>query len=102
MKAEKINCRKHLALVEGIKYQRLGGEHYFAHELFRHEELIGYLKNMVAARKSVYDHVVYDSNNGAAFAASLERFTAVKVYAKLPRWFQVPTPPAPTTPTGRC
>ena len=96
--AEAINRRKRLALVEGIKYQRLGGEHYFAQELFRNEELIGYLKNTLATRKSVYDYVVYDSETEAAFAASLERFTSVKVYAKLPRWFQVPTPLGPYTP----
>ena len=60
--------------------------------------LIRYLKNTMAARKSVYDHVVYDSNNEAAFAESLEQFTAVKVYAKLPRWFQVPTPLGPYNP----
>ena len=96
--AETINRRKRLALVEGIKYQRLGNEEYFAQELFRNEELIGYLKNTMAARKSVYDHVVYDSDNEAAFAARLEQFTAVKVYAKLPRWFQVPTPLGPYNP----
>ena len=96
--AEVINRRKRLALVDGVKYQRLGDEHYFAQELFREEELIGYLKNTMAAQKSVYDHVVYDSDNEAAFAESLEQFTAVKVYAKLPRWFQVPTPLGPYNP----
>jgi type III restriction enzyme len=35
-----------LALVDGIKYQRLGDEHYYAQELFEQEELTGYLKNM--------------------------------------------------------
>ena len=96
--AETINRRKRLALVEGVKYQRLGDEHYYAQELFRNEELIGYLENTMAARKSVYDHVVYDSDNEAKFAASLEQFTAVKVYAKLPRWFQVATPLGPYNP----
>ena len=96
--AETINRRKRLALVDGVKYQRLGDEHYFAQELFRSEELIGYLRNTMAATKSVYDHVVCDSDNEAAFAASLERFAAVKVYAKLPRWFQVPTPLGPYNP----
>ena len=90
--AATINRCKRAALVEGVKYQRRGDEHYFAQELFRTEELIGYLKNTMAARKSVYDHVVYDSKNEAAFAESLEKFAVVKVYAKLPRWFQVPTP----------
>ncbi len=98
MAAEVINRRKRLALVDGVKYQRLGDEQYFAQELFRNEELIGYLKNTMAAQKSVYDHVVYDSDNEAAFAESLEQFTAVKVYAKLPRWFQVPTPLGPYNP----
>ena len=96
--AETINRRKRLALVDGVKYERRGDEHYFAQELFRNEELIGYIKNTMAAKKSVYDHVVYDSDNEAAFATSLEQFSAVKVYAKLPRWFQVPTPLGPYNP----
>ena len=96
--AETINRRKRLAVVDGVKYERRGDEHYFARELFRNEELIGYLKNTIAAEKSVYDHVVYDSDHEAAFATALEQFTAVKVYAKLPRWFQVSTPLGPYNP----
>ena len=38
--------------MDGIKYQRLGDEHYYAQELFEQEELIGYLKNMRAETKS--------------------------------------------------
>ena len=87
-----INRCKRQALVNGIKYQRLGDEHYFAQELFETEELTGYLKNMLAARKSVYEHVVYESGIEANFADQLEKNTAVKVYAKLPGWFAVPTP----------
>ena len=90
--AKAITTCKRLSLVEGIKYQRLGDECYYAQELFTSEELIGYLKNMVPAEKSVYDHVIYESNTEAAFADALEKYAAVKVYAKLPRWFQVPTP----------
>jgi type III restriction enzyme len=36
--------------------------------------------------------VVYDAGTEAAFADALEKNTAVKVYAKLPGWFTVPTP----------
>ena len=62
MAAEAINRTKRLAIVDGIKYQRLGDEHYYAQELFEQEELTGYLKNMLAmTTKSVYEHVVYDS-----------------------------------------
>ena len=90
--AEAINRRKRVALVDGIKYQRSGSEAYYSQELFVKEELTGYLKNMIASQKSVYDYVVWDSDNEAKFAEQLELNTAVKVYAKLPRWFQAPTP----------
>ena len=90
--AEAINRCKRLAVVDGIKYQRLGDEHYYAQKLFEQEELTGYLKNMLAVEKSVYEKVVYDSDTEAAFADQLEKNTAIKVYAKLPGWFTVPTP----------
>ena len=87
-----INNCKRQALVEGIKYQRLGDEHYYAQELFETEELTGYLRNMLDADKSVFEKVVYESEVEAAFADQLEKDTAVKIYAKLPGWFTVPTP----------
>jgi len=97
--AEAINRRKRLAVVDGIKYQRLGDEHYYAQELFEREELTGYLKNMLAeTTKSVYEQVVYDSGTEAEFADSLEKNDAIKVYAKLPGWFTVPTPLGPYNP----
>jgi type III restriction enzyme len=91
--AEAINRCKRLALVHGIRYQRLGDDSYYAQELFEREELTGYLKNMLAdTKKSVYEDVVYDSDTEATFADGLEKNEAVKVYAKLPGWFKVPTP----------
>jgi type III restriction enzyme len=90
--AEAINRCKHLALVDGIKYQRLGDEDYYGQELFEQNELTGYLKNLLAAEKAVYEQVVYDSPTERAFADQLEKNEAVKVYAKLPGWFTVPTP----------
>lgn len=50
------------------------------------------MRNRVEAQKSVYQYVVYDSDVEASFALQLERNDAVKVYAKLPDWFKVPTP----------
>jgi type III restriction enzyme len=90
--AEAINRCKRLAVVDGIKYQRLGDASYYAQELFEREELTGYLKNMLAADKSVYESVVYDSTVEHDFADQLEKNEAVKVYAKLPGWFKIPTP----------
>jgi len=90
---EFISRTKRLAIVDGIRYQRIGEDDYYAQELFEHKELTGYLKNMLAATKSVYEEVVYDSSGvERTFAEQLEKNEAVKVYAKLPGWFKVPTP----------
>lgn len=91
--AETINRCKRLALVDGIKYQKLGDEHFYAQELFDQEELTGYLKNMLMnTEKSIYEHVVYDSSTERDFADAMEKNDAIKLYAKLPGWFKVPTP----------
>ena len=87
-----INRCKQQALVDGIRYRRIGDESYYAQELFEQEELTGYLRRMLDAGKSVYEQVVYESDTEARFADQLERNTAVKLYAKLPGWFTVPTP----------
>lgn len=91
--ASALNKAKKLAIVDGIRYQKVGDASYYAQELFEMEELTGYLKNMIPATKSVYDHVVYDSATiERPFAEELELNKSVKVYAKLPGWFTVPTP----------
>jgi type III restriction enzyme len=93
MAAESINRVKRLAIVDGIKYERIGDEVYYAQELFETEELTGYLRNMLEVAKSVHEHVIYDAAGvERSFAEQLERNEAVKVYAKLPGWFAVPTP----------
>ena len=91
---ESINTSKRLALVDGIKYQRLGDDAYYAQELFETEELTAYLRNsMETSDRCVHERVVYDSGGiERVFAESLERNEAIKVYAKLPGWFKVPTP----------
>jgi len=96
--AEIINRAKRLALVDGIKYQRIGSEDYYAQQLFETEELSGYLKSMIDANKSVHEQVIYQSDTERTFAEQLESNEAVKVYAKLPGWFRVPTPLGPYNP----
>jgi len=91
--AEAINRAKRMALVDGIKYQRIGDQEYYAQELFAQEELKGYLKDSMEANKSVYERVIYDSAGiERGFAEEMEKNEAVKLYAKLPGWFKVPTP----------
>ncbi|MDO8268118.1 MAG: DEAD/DEAH box helicase family protein [Moraxellaceae bacterium] len=90
---ELINRCKRMALVEGIRYQKLGDQDFYAQELFEREELTGYLKNMLMnTTKSIYEHVVYDSDTERDFAKAMELNEAIKLYAKLPGWFKIPTP----------
>jgi type III restriction enzyme len=96
--AEAIQRAKRLDLVDGIKYQRLGEEHYFAQNLFEQEELIGYLRRIIDAKNLVREPVLYLSDTERTFAAQLERNEAIKVYAKLPGWFKLPTPLRACTP----
>lgn len=91
--AEIINRCKRMALVDGIRYQRLGDDAVWAQELFETEELTGYLTNMLRdTKRSIYKHVVYDSATERDFADALEKDDDVVLYAKLPGWFKVPTP----------
>ena len=88
-----IHHQKRLLIVDGIKYQKIGDEHFYGQELFEENELYGYLsKNMLEADKSAYDHVIYDSHVEEEFARKFEINEDVKVYAKLPAWFKIETP----------
>lgn len=89
---EAITKTKQLAIVDGIRYQKLGDNEYYAQELFLSEELTGYIKNMLDVKNCIYEQVVYDLGGEKTFAEQLENNSAVKVYAKLPGWFKVPTP----------
>lgn len=91
MAAEIINRAKRMALVDGIKYERIGDDVYYAQELFETQELSAYMQGL-AATKSVHEEVIYDSEVERIFAEDLEKNEAIKVYAKLPGWFKVPTP----------
>lgn len=97
--AEIINRCKRMALVDGIKYQKIGDEHFYAQELFAKDELTGYLRNMLLdTKRSIYEHVIYDSTTERDFADALEKNEGVVLYAKLPSWFKVPTPLGPYNP----
>jgi type III restriction enzyme len=95
---EAIDRRKRLAIIDGIKYQRLGDDHYYAQELFENKELTSYVRNLVPATRCVYEDVVYSHGVERSFAEQLEANASVKVYAKLPAWFQVSTPLGPYNP----
>ena len=88
-----IKSQMRLFIVDGIKYLKIGDDQFYAQELFQQNELFGYLKdNMVKVEKSVFDHVVYDSDIELEFASAFERNEDIKLYAKLPGWFKIDTP----------
>ena len=111
---EAIRKQMRLAIVKGITYHRIGDDEFYAQKLFQEEDIKGYLQdkyaslgvnipkddvkdfikhnNMVVVGKSVYEHIVFDSETEFLFAKRLEGNDDVKLYAKLPGWFKIDTP----------
>jgi len=84
----------HRLIMDGIKYERLGGsglEAEWQMMLFKNEELISYL-TALQVNKSVYEYVVYDSEVEREFAKRLDQRQDIKLFVKLPGWFEVDTP----------
>lgn len=84
----------HRLLVDGIKYERVdgvGAEAEWEMLLFKNEELINYL-SALAVNKSVYEYVTYDSEVEREFAKRLDEREDIKLFVKLPGWFEIDTP----------
>ncbi len=89
-----IKYELHRLLVDGIKYERIAGggpDAEWEMLLFKDEELINYL-TALPVRKSIYDYVVYDSEVEREFARSLDEREDIKLFVKLPGWFEIDTP----------
>lgn len=84
----------HRLLVDGIKYERLpDGSPDASWEmlLFKNEELVNYLEAL-PVEKSLYEYVVYDSEVEREFARALDQREDIKLFVKLPSWFEIDTP----------
>ncbi|MFZ1934468.1 MAG: DEAD/DEAH box helicase family protein [Thermoguttaceae bacterium] len=84
----------HRLLVDGIKYERLAGsgpETEWEMMLFKNEELINYL-TALQVNHSVYEYVVYESEVEREFAKRLDTREDIKLFVKLPSWFEIDTP----------
>ncbi|MEA5087259.1 MAG: DEAD/DEAH box helicase family protein [Methanocorpusculum sp.] len=92
--AEIILSEMRKLLIDGIKYTRIGDEEYYTLELmFPNDGLTGHtMGNLFESKKSVYDYVICDSSNEFGFAERFEINTDIKLYAKLPGNFKIPTP----------
>ena len=60
--------------------------------LLEDKEVLSYLNNRFDVKKSVYDAVVFDSVVERKFAEELDKRDDIKLFVKLPSWFEVETP----------
>jgi type III restriction enzyme len=84
----------HRLLVDGIKYEKIDGsgpETEWEMLLFKNEELINYL-TALQVDHSVYEYVVYESEVEREFAKRLDQREDIKLFVKLPGWFEIDTP----------
>ncbi len=84
----------HRLLVDGIKYERITGNGPDAEwEMisFKNEELINYL-SALEVKRSIYEYVVYDSEVEREFARRLDAREDIRLFVKLPKWFEIETP----------
>ena len=84
----------HRLLVDGIKYDRIGGtgpEAEWEMVLFKNDELVNVL-TALQVQKSIYEYVVYDSEVERDFAKKLDEREDIRLFVKLPNWFKVDTP----------
>lgn len=89
-----INEALRKMMIDGIKYEKIAESFYEMRE-FQNEELQGYLDKLVEVKdqgKTLYDHILIDSNIEGQFARDLEAREDVKFYFKLPWWFKIDTP----------
>ncbi len=86
-----INDQKASVIIEHIIYHVL--DERYDKEVFSDATIRGKLGvNAIKANRSIYDHVVYDSEKERDFASNLDVRDEVAVYAKLPDGFYIPTP----------
>ncbi len=76
-------------LVNGVQYEKIN-EWYEMTQL--EDSLESWMDYMVPANRSVYDHVIYESDVERQFVEGLEKRGDIKLYLKLPSWFTVSTP----------
>jgi type III restriction enzyme len=89
-----LKSELHQLIVDGIKYERIpttDPEFEWRQELFKNEELINYL-TALQVNNSIYEYIVYDSQVEREFAQKLDGRTDIKLFVKLPRWFEIDTP----------
>ena len=89
-----LKSELHRLLVDGIKYERIkagDGDSEWEMALFKDEEVVNYL-SALQVQNSIYEYVEYQSAVERRFAEALDKREDIKLFVKLPGWFQIDTP----------
>ncbi|MEW6653428.1 MAG: DEAD/DEAH box helicase, partial [Bacteroidota bacterium] len=82
-------------MIEGIKYEKLGGTEYYKMELFAKNEIESYRENLYKVNnqtKTLYNYIEFQSKVEEQFAKDCESNENIEFYIKLPDWFVIKTP----------
>ena len=87
----------HHVTVNGIEYEKVGGQIYEMHQIEAEAEqgITRYLNNLYEVQnltKTMYDFVEYDSEVEKEFAKACDNDDRIKFYCKLPASFKIETP----------
>lgn len=95
--AKEISRALHDLMMEGIKYEKVGGQFWEQSRLEQDAEegIVRYLSNLYEVKhrdKALFDAIEYDSEVEKQFARDLDNNENVKLFVKLPSWFKIDTP----------
>lgn len=101
--AKEISRALHDLMLEGIKYEKVAGQHWEMSRIEQDAEegIVRYLSNLYEVQhreKSLFDAVEYESEVEKQFARDLDNNEDVKLFVKLPAWFKIDTPIGPYNP----
>jgi type III restriction enzyme len=95
--AREISRALHDLMLEGIKYEKVAGQHWEMSRIEQDAEdgIVRYLGNLYEVQnreKCLFDAIVYESEVEKQFARDLDSNKNVKLFVKLPSWFKIDTP----------
>lgn len=92
-----INKAMSAIVEDGVTYERVEGLDYKQHLFDKDdaEEITAYASRLYQVQnknKALHDFIEWESEPERSFAEALDAREEVKLFFKLPRWFQIPTP----------
>lgn len=101
--AKEISRALHDLMLEGIKYEKVAGQHWEMSRIEQEAEegIVRYLSNLYEVQnrdKCLFDAIEYESEVERQFARDLDSNEHVKLFVKLPSWFKIDTPIGPYNP----